>query len=241
MFFGAFLGPIFAVLLFNTFIFITIIMTLIKHKRNKTGQVRDKSHDKSNIRLFLSLIGIMFLFGLTWVFAAFTVRGASVVFQIIFAVCNSFQGFFIFLFFCALSRDVHQLWMQFIFRDKYSLNLTSTSHSGKGFATGLRQDPYMQSSNTKMSSLPSHSSYHSGSHSSSSSLFEHPTSTVVGNEFATIHEEEDEDVFTDQTMPVSDYRDGVKMQRNPRVAANKYADYNVEKVDITFGTEHVEL
>ena len=221
MFFGAFLGPIFAVLLFNTFIFVSIVVTLIKHHRNKTGRVRDKKHDKSNIRLLLSLMGIMFLFGVTWIFAAFTVREASLVFQIIFAVLNSFQGFFIFLFFCALSRDVRQLWMQLIFRNKYSLNLTSTGHSNKGFATGSQQDPYTQSLNTKMSSLPSHSSYHSGSHSSSSSLLEHPASTVVGNEFATIHEEED-DVFTDPTMPVSDYRD-------------------VEKVDINFGLDHAEL
>jgi len=57
-------------------------------------------------------MGVMALFGLTWLFGAFTVSGASVVFQTLFAIFNSLQGFFIFLFFCVFGREGRELWLK---------------------------------------------------------------------------------------------------------------------------------
>ena len=57
-------------------------------------------------------MGVMSLFGLTWLFGAFTVREASVVFQTLFAIFNSLQGFFIFLFFCVFGREGRELWLK---------------------------------------------------------------------------------------------------------------------------------
>ena len=59
----------------------------------------------------------MFLFGLTWLFGALTVTGfgsatASSAFQILFVICNAFQGFFIFLFFCVFNKDARDLWLE---------------------------------------------------------------------------------------------------------------------------------
>ena len=54
----------------------------------------------------------MALFGLTWLFGAFTVTGTSNVFQTLFAIFNSLQGFFIFLFFCVFGREGRELWLQ---------------------------------------------------------------------------------------------------------------------------------
>ena len=113
MFFSAFLGPIFAILLFNIIIFIVVLTVLIKHTRNKLGETtNDKKQIKTNIRLTISLFGVMVLFGLTWVLGAFTISEASLTFQILFAVFNSLQGFFIFVFFCVLSSDVRGLWLE---------------------------------------------------------------------------------------------------------------------------------
>ena len=57
-------------------------------------------------------MGVMFLFGLTWLCGAFTVADASLAFQILFVVFNSLQGFFIFLFLCIISNDARELWME---------------------------------------------------------------------------------------------------------------------------------
>ena len=107
MFCGAFLGPIFAILLFNFVIFFIVISVLVRHKRK-----HDRIGKKTVVRLLISITGVMFLFGLTWLFGAFTVADASFAFQILFVVFNSFQGFFIFLFFCVISKDARELWME---------------------------------------------------------------------------------------------------------------------------------
>ena len=139
VFFAAFLGPIFAVLLFNMIIFIVIIIVLIKHTRNKLGKTAKdaKAQRKSNIRLAISLFGIMVLFGLTWILAAFTISEASLTFQILFAVSNSLQGFFIFVFFCVLSSDVRQLWLEKLTCGCYVQGKSSYPSGGKrGYRTG---------------------------------------------------------------------------------------------------------
>ena len=63
----------------------------------------------------------MALFGLTWLFAIFTVSfsGQNGVFQILFTIFNSFQGFFIFLFFCVLNKEARDSWKE-LFRSKYT-------------------------------------------------------------------------------------------------------------------------
>ncbi len=71
------------------------------------------------IRLLVSISGIMFLFGLTWLFAVFTfqIAGDNVsrtIFQILFTVFASFQGFFIFLFFVIFNREARESWKEFV-------------------------------------------------------------------------------------------------------------------------------
>ena len=111
MFFGAFLVPIFAVLLFNTIIFVIVISVLTKQIRKKYA-TKDHANRKIAFRLMISTMGVMSLFGLTWVFGALTVREASTAFQFVFAIFNSLQGFFIFLFFCVFGEEAKTFWQQ---------------------------------------------------------------------------------------------------------------------------------
>ncbi|XP_072048584.1 adhesion G-protein coupled receptor D1-like [Amphiura filiformis] len=46
------------------------------------------------------------LLGITWVFGYMSLTGAAIVFQYLFVICNSLQGFFIFMAYCALSKEV---------------------------------------------------------------------------------------------------------------------------------------
>ena len=119
VFLGAFLGPIFAILLFNVVIFIMVIGVLIKHTRNKLDRTKAQMTKKNAISLFISTASIMFLFGLTWLLGALTIIGfadsrASTALQILFVILNASQGFFIFLFFCVLSKDAQECWSQLI-------------------------------------------------------------------------------------------------------------------------------
>ena len=111
MLFGAYLGPIFAILLFNIVIFVVVISVLIKHARKQIGS-SDKANQRTVIRVMLTIMGLMALFGLTWIFAAFTVSAASTAFQFLFAIFNSLQGFFIFLFFCVFGKEGRKLWLK---------------------------------------------------------------------------------------------------------------------------------
>ena len=109
MLFGAYLGPVFAVLLFNVVMFIVTITILVK--QIKKGQ-KSKSKTHNTVQLLTGIIGLMSLFGLTWLFGALTISKASSAFQILFTFFNSFQGLFIFAFLCVFNRDVRSEFMQ---------------------------------------------------------------------------------------------------------------------------------
>lgn len=61
------------------------------------------THSRSCARGALALL---FLLGTTWIFGVLHVAHASVVTAYLFTVSNAFQGMFIFLFLCVLSRKV---------------------------------------------------------------------------------------------------------------------------------------
>ena len=70
----------------------------------------------------ISISGVMFLFGLTWLFAilTFSTPGLRETFQALFTVFNSFQGFFIFLFFCIFNKEAREYWKEVLSCGKYT-------------------------------------------------------------------------------------------------------------------------
>ena len=114
-FWGAFLAPFLAIILFNVVIFVCVIVVLIKQVK-KTASLKNQSVSKNDaIRVIFSIGGVMSLFGLTWLFAVltFSVTGLREAFQILFTIFNSFQGLFIFVFLCVMSADVRDEWKAF--------------------------------------------------------------------------------------------------------------------------------
>ena len=132
MFFGAFFAPIFAILFFNSVIFAVVVyILLLKHVKKNISKIVKKGQGdkKTTLRLLISITGVMFLFGLTWLSGALTISDASLVFQIIFVIFNAFQGFFIFFFFCVLSREARELWKETLSCGRYKSKLLHSSHS----------------------------------------------------------------------------------------------------------------
>ena len=96
-----------------------VMRVLIKQTQNKIGRTKEQMNKKTAIRLLTSIAGVMSLFGLTWLFGALTVTGfgdarASTAFQVLFVICNAFQGFFICLFFCVFSKDARESWLELL-------------------------------------------------------------------------------------------------------------------------------
>ena len=63
--------------------------------------------------MLASYSGIMILFGITWLFAVFTFitePDISFIVQFFFAFFNTFQGFFIFVFFVLLNGESREAW-----------------------------------------------------------------------------------------------------------------------------------
>jgi len=137
VFFGTFLGPILAILFINVVIYTIVIGVIIKHMRNKLDCTKAQMSKKTAIRLLINSTSIMFLFGLTWLIGELTILGfadsrASTALQILFVILNASQGFFVFLFFCVLSKDTRRLWLQLIpcVRHKSkTINLSQASKS----------------------------------------------------------------------------------------------------------------
>ena len=49
------------------------------------------------------------LLGCTWIFGLLAIDGHGVVFQYLFVILNSLQGFFIFIVYCVLNKEVYLL------------------------------------------------------------------------------------------------------------------------------------
>ena len=113
MFFAAFLGPLLFLVLMNLIMYIAITFVQLRYicctKKQRTVS-DDKTDIKKSIvenaKTALKLWCISCLFGLTWLFGVFTVTTkASIVFTTLFTIFTSFQGLFVFVFLCVLSRD----------------------------------------------------------------------------------------------------------------------------------------
>ncbi|KAK0058290.1 adhesion G-protein coupled receptor D1, partial [Biomphalaria pfeifferi] len=99
----AFVGPAIATILVNLVILILVLRIVI------TSSKVDKQDSMKNVRAGIKAsLFLAPLLGLTWIFGLASVSEQLVAFQYIFAILNSLQGFFIFLFHCALNTEVRQ-------------------------------------------------------------------------------------------------------------------------------------
>ena len=125
------------VLVFNTIIFIVVIVVLVRHTIRRSK----RDHKRIDvIQMMGNVISIVLLFGLTWIFGTFTILKADQAFQLTFTVTNSFQGFLIFIMFCVLNGDIRLAWAKlFLCKRLASLVTVPTKHStsSRGIRSGI--------------------------------------------------------------------------------------------------------
>ena len=129
-FYGALLAPVAVIIITNSVVFVLVMLQLRDVARKKLTQ---SGHTSTAVHLQRAA-SIMVLLGLTWAFAFFAVGGASLVFNYLFAVCNSLQGLFIFVFYCAMRADVRQAWREVFKASAKSTTSTSATSRGNRFS-----------------------------------------------------------------------------------------------------------
>nr|XP_044994692.1 adhesion G protein-coupled receptor L4 isoform X1 [Jaculus jaculus] len=104
-FIWSFIGPACLIILVNLLAFGVIIYKVFRHTAGLKPEVSCYENIRSCARGALALF---FLLGTTWIFGVLHVVHASVVTAYLFTVSNAFQGMFIFLFLCVLSRKIQE-------------------------------------------------------------------------------------------------------------------------------------
>ncbi|XP_022109063.1 cadherin EGF LAG seven-pass G-type receptor 2-like [Acanthaster planci] len=111
----SYLGPCCIILAINIVVFVMVLYAVCsprsKKLHNATSSLPRNGVRKTQIGCALS---VTFLLGLTWVFGLFAVGNATLVFQYICTTLNTMQGFFIFLFRCALNPEAVRCWRHLI-------------------------------------------------------------------------------------------------------------------------------
>ncbi|CAO2624139.1 Adhesion G-protein coupled receptor G2 [Lemmus lemmus] len=122
------------IFLLNISMFIVVLVQLCRIKRKKQlGAQR-----KTSIQDLRSIAGLTFLLGITWGFAFFAWGPVNVIFMYLFAIFNTLQGFFIFIFYCAAKENVRKQWRRYVCCGKLRLaensGNASTERNGVSFS-----------------------------------------------------------------------------------------------------------
>ncbi|KAL3877058.1 hypothetical protein ACJMK2_034813, partial [Sinanodonta woodiana] len=125
----AFVGPAALVIVINFIIIIVVFRQMFSSSAMLTKSDKDKA--KTAVRSLCVLLPIT---GITWVFGILSVNEDLVVFQYLFAIINSLQGFLIFLFNCVFNHHLKEAIKQMNVSRKrsqvtVSTILKSSSHS----------------------------------------------------------------------------------------------------------------
>ncbi|KAL6473301.1 hypothetical protein MHYP_G00194890 [Metynnis hypsauchen] len=105
------------VFLLNVSMFIVVMVQLCRIKRQNPHNVQHRS----GLQDLRSVAGLTVLLGLTWGFAFFAWGPVNLAFMYLFAIFNTLQGFFIFVFHCAVKENVRRQWRIYLCCGKFRL------------------------------------------------------------------------------------------------------------------------
>uniref|UniRef100_A0A4W5JDH7 Si:dkey-259j3.5 n=1 Tax=Hucho hucho TaxID=62062 RepID=A0A4W5JDH7_9TELE len=106
------------IFLLNLSMFVVVMVQLCRIKSQNPHNMRHRN----GLQDLRSVVGITLLLGLTWGFAFFAWGPVNLAFMYLFAIFNSFQGFFIFLFHCAVKENVRRQWRTYLCCGKLRLS-----------------------------------------------------------------------------------------------------------------------
>ncbi|KAK0144830.1 Adhesion G-protein coupled receptor G2 [Merluccius polli] len=140
---------------FNFVMFVVVMVQLHRILR----QNPHSAQHSSLLQDMRKVAGLTVLLGLTWGFAFFAWGPVNLAFMYLFAIFNSLQGFFIFVFHCAVKENVRRQWRTYFCCGKLRLaensdwSRTATQNIQKPSRTGLTSLSSSQSNNSSNSFL----------------------------------------------------------------------------------------
>lgn len=111
-FYAALLGPACIILVINTVVF-TLVARVIMKPRFK-GSIGKNEKEKVSPAQVRGAFTVMVLLGVTWVFGPVAINESKIVFNYLFTILNSLQGFLIFVFRCLLNTEARSAWVLLI-------------------------------------------------------------------------------------------------------------------------------
>ncbi|XP_020863114.1 adhesion G-protein coupled receptor G2 isoform X1 [Phascolarctos cinereus] len=139
------------IFLLNISMFIVVLVQLCRIKKKKQlGAQR-----KTSIQDLRSVAGLTFLLGITWGFAFFAWGPVNLLFMYLFAIFNTLQGFFIFIFYCVAKENVRKQWRRYLCCGRY--RLAENSDWSRTATNGLKKQIVNQGVSSSSNSLQSNS------------------------------------------------------------------------------------
>ena len=130
-------APILLIIVINFVIFILAIRTL-----NRTGAMVSAEKKSTSYHRARTAIAILLLLGLTWAFGALAVSRAQLVFDYLFCIFNSLQGFLIFYFHCLRHQEVRNHWKGLLVGKGLRVRKTETDSRTGYPKTASRRNKY---------------------------------------------------------------------------------------------------
>ncbi|KAK7112540.1 adhesion G-protein coupled receptor G4-like [Littorina saxatilis] len=124
-FYYAFLAPVCLVMLSNIIVYVMVVVNICRR-----NNIASSGTNKRAVGIRAS-VACFIVLGLSWVFAFFAIEDARVVFQYLFTITTSLQGFLVFLVFTARDPNVRAFWQGVCCRTSKS-DKSSTSNKTKG-------------------------------------------------------------------------------------------------------------
>ncbi|KAM8890258.1 adhesion G protein-coupled receptor L4 [Synchiropus picturatus] len=104
-FIWSFIGPACLIILVNLLAFGVIIFKVYRHTAVKKPEISHYENIRSCARGALALL---FVLGATWAFGVLHILNETTLTAYLFTITNAFQGMFIFIFLCVLSRKIQE-------------------------------------------------------------------------------------------------------------------------------------
>nr|XP_006012590.2 PREDICTED: G-protein coupled receptor 126-like isoform X1 [Latimeria chalumnae] len=144
----------------NIAMFIVVMVQIC----GRNGKRSNRTLQDEILRNLRSVVSLTFLLGMTWGFAFFAWGPVSLPFMYLFAIFNSLQGLFIFIFHCALKENVQKQWRRHLCCGKLRLpdnsdwSKTATNNTKKVSSDNLGKSLSSSSIGSNFTNLTSKSS-----------------------------------------------------------------------------------
>ncbi|XP_017273593.1 adhesion G-protein coupled receptor G2 isoform X2 [Kryptolebias marmoratus] len=142
------------IFIFNVIMFIVVLVQLHRVKSQNPHNVKHRV----TVQDVRSVVGITLLLGLTWGFAFFAWGPVNLPFMYLFSIFNSLQGFFIFVFHCAVKDNVRKQWRTYLCCGKMRL-AENSEWSRTATQKTVRRSPMTSFNSSQNNNSPSSSTF----------------------------------------------------------------------------------